>query len=262
MSVIHDEAVCLRHREWSETSQTVILLTRHHGLVNGLAKGSRRERANFSGGFELLQFGELGFVLRPDKDLVTLTDWDLTNPFIPLRSRYTASVAAMFAAELTVSLLAPGDPHPRVFAALLEMLERSTSPRYPEPVADCRPLTAYLVALLNDTGQFPDLSPRALHESSVYHFDPSVARLIPSMADATVAKDLFGPGHGQQGHWPVRTETIAILTKQHDDPTCSFRTDTDSATWTRAARFLAAWAAYRSGRRPSSLDAFLRITRL
>ncbi|HAC09503.1 MAG TPA: DNA repair protein RecO, partial [Phycisphaerales bacterium] len=53
MPTIRDEAVCVRHWDFSETSQTVSLFLRDHGLVRGLAKGARRERGSFSGGFDL-----------------------------------------------------------------------------------------------------------------------------------------------------------------------------------------------------------------
>ncbi|MBZ0173555.1 MAG: recombination protein O N-terminal domain-containing protein [Phycisphaerales bacterium] len=261
MSVTHDEAVCLRHREWSETSQTVILLTRRHGLINGLAKGSRRERANFSGGFELLQFGELGFVLRPDKELVTLTDWDLTNPYVSLRGLYTAAVFAMFAAELTVSLLAPGDPHPRVLDGFLGMLDESVEASESVTTSDCRPLATYLSALLVDTGQFPDLATTIEPDTHVQLYDPAHACLVRPSPDTVHARDPFTPGADQNGHWPIRSETIELLRGRHDGADPRIGPAPGPRAWTRAARFLAAWVVYRSGRRPASLDAFLRVTR-
>ncbi|USN98949.1 MAG: DNA repair protein RecO [Phycisphaeraceae bacterium] len=258
MSVTHDEAVCLRHREWSETSQTVILLTRRHGLINGIAKGSRRERAAFSGGFELLQVGELGFIPRPDKDLITLTEWDLTNPYLALRSRYAASALAMFAGELTMSLLAQGDPHPRVLDALLMLLDESTTAA--APMADCRPLSRFLAALLNDTGQFPDIGSAAGPAASVRMFDPAQARLVEGSHGSVQARDPFSPGE-QHGVWPIRSETIDLLRAVGDGRETGQAEKGEPARWTRVARFLAAWVVYRSGRRPASLDTFLRITR-
>ena len=68
MPAIRDEALCIRHWDWSETSQTVSLFTRTHGLVRGLAKGSRREKSNFSGGIELLTRGQALFILKPAAD--------------------------------------------------------------------------------------------------------------------------------------------------------------------------------------------------
>ena len=39
MGTIHDQGVCIRHWDFSETSQTVSLFGRSLGVVRGLAKG-------------------------------------------------------------------------------------------------------------------------------------------------------------------------------------------------------------------------------
>lgn len=263
MAITHDRAVCLRHREWSETSQTVILLTRRHGVINGLAKGSRREKAPFSGGFELLQTGELGFILKPDKDLATLTEWDLIDPHTPLRNRYAPAVACMFASELTASLLAPHDPHPRVFDALGRLLASATDTDLAADGAE--PLTVYLDTLLDDTGQRPDLAEPTPAEATapapVMYFDPAHARLVPESPGLHPARDPFSPGAAQQGVWPIRRETVELLHAVGLGADPGAPGHAGSVQWIRAARFLAAWVVYRSGRRPTSLDAFLRITR-
>lgn len=257
VAITHDEAVCLRHREWSETSQTVILLTRAGGLINGLAKGSRREKAAFSGGFELLQLGQIGYIRRPEKDLTTLTEWDLTNAFAGLRTRYRPTVLAMFAAEMTVSLLATGDPHPRAFDAFCEMLDTSaTAPTIPTETG-CVPFTRYIATLLDETGQLPDLRPTT--GASVCFFDPDHAAFVPASPGLITARDPFDPA-GRRGVWPVRSDTASLLDTLVRDATWKTEQTGDPRRWTRAARFLAAWSIYRAGRRPASLDSFLRIT--
>ena len=44
MPIIADTAICIRCWDFSETSQTVSLVTREHGVVRGLAKGAKREK--------------------------------------------------------------------------------------------------------------------------------------------------------------------------------------------------------------------------
>ncbi len=259
VGITHDEAVCLRHRDWSETSQTVILLTRSHGLLNGLAKGSKRERAAFSGGFELLQRGQVGFIRRPDKDLLTLTEWDLLEAHAGLRSRYRPTVLAMFAAEMTASLLAPGDPHPRAFEAMCGLLVSSAATENLGPGADCAPFARFMVSLLDETGHLPDLRPERSRDTGVRYFDPARGRFVEPTADRIPARDPFGtPARNEI--WPIRQETAALL----EGVVRGISGDSDekaAVVWARASRFLAAWGVYRAGRRPSSLSSFLRITR-
>lgn len=262
MSVVHDQAVCLRHREWSETSQTVILLTRSHGLINGLAKGSRRERAPFSGGFEALQRGEVGFVLRADKDLLTVTEWDLNEAYGALRGRYGAAVACLFAGEVVAGLLPSGDPHPVIFDAFCDLLDACARERA-EPGFFLRPIAACLGEVLRDTGHHPRLSEAESGEpgarGQVLLFDPGQASLIPrGLCDPPVV-DPFAPTATRTGCWAIRRETVSLLASLDHPDAGSIRAE--PRAWARACRFLGAWAVYRTGRRPASLDSFLRVTR-
>jgi len=72
-----DDAIALRHWEYSETSQTVALFTRTHGLLRAMAKGAKREKSNFSGGIETLTRGRAVAIVKQTTDLATLTAWDL-----------------------------------------------------------------------------------------------------------------------------------------------------------------------------------------
>ncbi len=261
MPPTHDDAICLRHREWSETSQTVTLLTRRHGLVHGLAKGSQREKSPYSGGFELLQLGELGFINKPDRDLLLLTEWDLIDPFPGLRTDFRAATMAMFAAEMTASLLAPLDPHPEVFTALHAYLDERSGG---DDAA--RSLSVYLDSLLVSTGQgveADDGDPARVagrgEPDAIWAFDPARNLFSPDPARAKPADDPFEPTVSPAGVWHLRAETLAALR--------SIRAGAggggpdSGAAWLRTARFLAACACYRAARRPSSLEAFLRVTR-
>ncbi|MCZ6836092.1 MAG: recombination protein O N-terminal domain-containing protein, partial [Planctomycetota bacterium] len=74
MPTISDSAVCIRRWDFSETSQTVSLFTHTHGIIRGLAKGAKREKGAFSGGFDVLTQGHLVAIVKPGRDLATLTE--------------------------------------------------------------------------------------------------------------------------------------------------------------------------------------------
>lgn len=266
MPPIHDEAVCLRHREWSETSQTVTLLTRAHGLLHGLAKGSLREKAPYSGGFEILQFGELGFLNKPDSDLNILTDWDLIDPFHRFRGDYRAATIAMFACELTASMLAPHDPHPVTFSALLDLICSLTES--PAQHGPARSLTVYLDALLEDTGHMLASAGLDAKADAVWAFDPGSNHFVPDPERRLPANDPFDAGARNGGVWHLRSNTIlalqAVRISAESEPEAGLVSEhsheIDSKDWSRAARFLAACVCYRASRRPASLASFLRLT--
>lgn len=123
MPAVDDQAVCLRHWEWSETSQTVLLFCREHGLVRALAKGSRRPKSPYSGGLEVLTVGSLEVILKPDGALALLTSWELREPMLHLRTSLIAWEHALIAGEVTARMLSEHDPHPGVFDALTRLLD-------------------------------------------------------------------------------------------------------------------------------------------
>ncbi len=122
MPTITDEAVCIRHWDFSETSQTVSLFTRSGGLLRGLAKGSKRPKARFSGGIELLTRGKITAIVKASSDLATLTEWDLEEIFPGLVRRLDAYYASMYFIDLIGHLVVVDDPHPRLFEMLVHSL--------------------------------------------------------------------------------------------------------------------------------------------
>lgn len=202
MARIKDQAICIRHLDWSETSQVVVLLTREHGKVRGLAKGSRRMTPSsvqkFSGGIELLTLGEIVFVTRQTSELATLTEWDLQNDFHHLRRSLPAQHAAMYAADLCHALLADHDPHPRAYEVLATFLSELVDPARVQGA-----LLRFQWALLEDVGYRPELERDALTgaelaDAAMYAFDPRAGGLTAQA------------GVGAQD-WRVRGETVKLL---------------------------------------------------
>ena len=247
MPPVADDAVCLRHYDWSETSQTVVLLTRAHGLVRALAKGARRARSSFSGGVELLARAEIQLYPRTDKDLDLLGTWDLTDPHLHLRRSLPALNAGLYAADITAHLLDTHDPHPATFDALVNTLSHLGDA---EQVAHL--VLAFQRDLLNDTGLTPRLD-GPLPDAPAVGFDPDEGTLVPDPGPPppparapTVPADPLDPGPAP---WRVRTETVLAIREPES---------ADAATAARGAKLLNAWIATRIGRMPTSAGPFFR----
>lgn len=119
MPPIRDQAICIRHWDWSETSQTVSLFGREHGIIRGLAKGAKREKGTFSGGIELLTRGEVLASVKPGRELSTLMSWDLQELFPVLARRLDAHHAGLYIADVVGRMITDSDPHPGLFDAML-----------------------------------------------------------------------------------------------------------------------------------------------
>ena len=203
MPRIKDQAICIRLIDFSESSQVVALLTEQHGLVRGLAKGSKRMSpgsvARFSGGIELLTLGQIVATTRPSRDLATLTEWDLQEPYWHLHEDLDALHLAMYAADAAHAMLAEHDPHPEVFTALGALFERLEN-REGRDMA----LLCYQWSLLDACGYRPQLEEdvvtnEPLEKRSSYHFDPHLGGFA---AEGGAAPD---------SAWGVRRATLEQL---------------------------------------------------
>ncbi|MBS0191447.1 MAG: DNA repair protein RecO [Phycisphaerales bacterium] len=124
MPTRHDDAICIRVWDWSETSQTVSLFCREIGIVRGLAKGAKRDDARFSGGFELLTRGQAGVIVKSGDAMATLTSWDLAEVYPAARASLPAFYCAMGMLDVVQALIRDHDPHSSLYDALVASLRR------------------------------------------------------------------------------------------------------------------------------------------
>lgn len=199
-----DQAVCVRQWDWSETSQTVSLFSREHGLIRALAKGSRRPRAPFSGGLEVATLGEMVALLKPAPGLATLTAWDLREAYPVLRRSLSAFYGGMYAADVAQHVVQERDPHPALFDALVAALRALTG----EARADRLAVLRLQWAALAETGLTPALDRDVvrggrLEERAVYAFASHLGGLTAAAAPRV--------GRGDRPPWRVRAETVKVL---------------------------------------------------
>jgi DNA repair protein RecO (recombination protein O) len=162
MAILSDTAICLRCWDFSETSQTVSLLTKEHGMIRGLAKGSKRDNGAFSGGFDPLTRGAIVARIKTNSDLATLTEWQLEHVWWTTRNTLEVNKSAIYMVDLVGRMLTDQDPHTNVYDALLEALTRMDEGHEID-----WPLLRFQWALLVETGYQPTLTTDGEHESIV-----------------------------------------------------------------------------------------------
>ncbi|MDK8244829.1 DNA repair protein RecO [Corynebacterium sp. UMB10321] len=129
-----DRAFVVRTYDFGEADRVVVLLTRDHGLVRGVAKGVRKARSRF--GSRLQPFVEVDVQVYPGRGLSTITSADTVafygHAIIDDFDRYAAGCAMLEAAEK----LSFDQEDPELFALLQEGFERLQSPTHPTLVLD------------------------------------------------------------------------------------------------------------------------------
>lgn len=224
---ITEQAIVLRHWEFSETSQTVSLFTRGFGMLRGLAKGARRERAPFSGGFEVLTRGEISAIVKAGTDLATLTEWDLQEVYWGPRRSLFAHRAGMYLIDLVRHAVTDEDPHIGLWDALDAALR--DLPDRPDYDAILRLQWALLV----ETGYRPRL------DADVITGDPLDASAETYGFSASGGGLVHDPGrHGPDHIWRVRADTVEVL-RRLDDAGGSSAGPGDIDSVERASRLLA-----------------------
>lgn len=237
MPTIKDHAICLRHWDFSETSQTVSLFLREHGVMRGLAKGAKRERGRFSGGIDVLTAGEVVAIVKPGRPLATLTDWLLRTAWTIVRRDITANRIGLYAVDLVHQLLAEHDPHPRLFDALVQLLDDLQARTGP-----WHALLRYQWVLLSETGYEPQLGRMADTGEAV---PAKTGTLGFSAAAGGVVADT-----GAADRWRVRVATIELIREAARGSDIS---SADDANVQRANRLLAAYLREIIGDQPPAM---------
>jgi len=216
MALLSDTAICMRCWDYSETSQTVSLLTKKHGLIRGIAKGSKRNNGSFSGGFDLLTRGHIVARMKTNSDLATLTEWQLERVWWSTRNALPVNKAAIYMADLIGRMINDQDPHTNVFDALTMALDRM------EDGHDIDwPVLRFQWALLVETGYQPTLTTNQ-EEEPVVAFSSRVGGVVEDTGEIDRVR--------------VRKETIEVLRLLQDNRPMQ---PTEPKTLNRANRLLA-----------------------
>lgn len=145
-------AVPLRKVDFSETSQVLRFLTRDYGKITAIARGAKRRKGSFPGGFDLLIEYEIVRLPKPEERLDVLTAGVAVREFPALRSDLDAYYAACYAAELVDELTPESQPAGEVYELFVEFLQ-ALQEGAPMPLA----LFQFEAALLRERGFFPRL---------------------------------------------------------------------------------------------------------
>ena len=122
-------AVPIRCVDYSDSSQIVSFFTRDFGPVDGIAKGSHREKNPFQGPFDLAVEYEIVFLERRSAGLAVLIEGVVLDGFRGLRSRWERYMAASHVLEFLRVVGAAGGPEPELFDLFCKILrELSEAP--------------------------------------------------------------------------------------------------------------------------------------
>jgi DNA repair protein RecO (recombination protein O) len=121
MRVDQSEAIVLAARDYGEADKIVILFTREHGKIGGLARNAKKSRKRFGGSLEVFARLRLQIVLK--EGLSRLEGTDLITIFPHIREDLAKIGYAGYACELVDRLLPEAQPSARLYRLLVSYLE-------------------------------------------------------------------------------------------------------------------------------------------
>jgi len=122
MPVQKTEAIVIRSQSLGELDKIITFFTPSFGKVRAVAKGVKRPKSRFGGSLELINFGDLVFFERPNKDLQIINSFDVSEPFNALKDDLTKTAYSFYIAELIDATESEGKANETAFQLTLKTL--------------------------------------------------------------------------------------------------------------------------------------------
>ena len=125
MALIETEALVLKSYGLSEADKIIVLLTRDHGLVRGVAKGAKRLKSRFGSSLEPFSVIRVAYFQKDQQELVSIKGSELLQSFFDRASDPLFLQKFAYIAELLTEFAPPSDPNERLFKMARVCLETS-----------------------------------------------------------------------------------------------------------------------------------------
>ena len=101
MPVYESEAIVLQSYPLGEADRLVSFFSRTMGRMRGVAAGARKPKSRFGSTLERLSHIRIWFYERENRDLVRISQCDMTESFLDAFGDYDSSVALSLFSEIT-----------------------------------------------------------------------------------------------------------------------------------------------------------------
>ena len=112
------QAIVIRAFPLRESHKIITFYTPDFGKVKVVAYGVKSPKSKLSGSLELLNHGMLLFNYRENRDLQSLTGFDLIEGYDGIRADFTRITYGCYLAELVDAIASEGDANPEIFELL------------------------------------------------------------------------------------------------------------------------------------------------
>jgi DNA repair protein RecO (recombination protein O) len=126
MALIETEALILRTYSLAEADKIVVFLTKHQGLVRGVAQGAKRLKSKFGGSLEPFSIVHLEYFQKEEKELVSIRQIELEKSYFGNAADPDFLQNFAYLAELLFEFAPPHEPNENLFRMAKACLETAT----------------------------------------------------------------------------------------------------------------------------------------
>jgi len=112
--------IVIKCRDLTETSQIVWFYTKDFGKIKTVAKGSRANKKQFKSKLDLFTLNEIIFYHNPRKELHTLSESEIIEPFTAIRTDIDKMAVATYIIDLLENLTPIEDKNEKIYDLLLK----------------------------------------------------------------------------------------------------------------------------------------------
>ena len=152
MTILQEEAIILRTRDYRESDRLVTFFSRGYGQLTGIAKGARRSKKRFVHTLEPFSHVLITYADKATSGLVHINASELKNGFIELRNDIARLGYASLSCEIVLEISPERQANPSLFALLHQYLKQLEAKSEPENSS-----FLFLVRILSLGGYAPNL---------------------------------------------------------------------------------------------------------
>ena len=127
MLSVETEGIILRTYNLAEADKIVVLLTRDHGLVRGVAKGAKRLKSRFGSGLEPFSVVHVTYRQKDAVELVAIERAEIVTSHFALAGDEEFLEAFSYLTELLTSLTPPHDPNEVLYRMVRSCLDAASA---------------------------------------------------------------------------------------------------------------------------------------
>jgi DNA repair protein RecO (recombination protein O) len=123
MALTETESLVLKTYNLAEADRIVVLLTRDHGVIRGVAKGAKRLKSKFGSGLEPFSVVRASYFEKEGQELVSIQRVDLVQSNFAVASNPDFLQKFSYLCDLLITFSPPNDPNETLFRMVKACIE-------------------------------------------------------------------------------------------------------------------------------------------